>query len=117
MPHLAKGVGQRKENIMSKKLIFVSGNVADAGQFDDSGEAHYHVQGGEHDSHEVTIYTEKHNCGAYGESVNCSCGEAWQSSMHGCWQAGHQREEFGNPSLEEMMRLAYERVGEPVEAA
>jgi len=52
---------------MKTKLIFVSGNEADAGEFDDSGKAIYKVEGGIHDGHEVTFCTEKHNCGAYGE--------------------------------------------------
>lgn len=99
-----------------KKLVFVGGNTADAGKLADSGEAVYLVQGGEHDGHVIVVRTEKYNCGAYGEEINCSCGAAWLSAMTGCWQAGHQRKESGDSSLEEMTRL-YERVGEPAEAA
>jgi hypothetical protein len=99
------------------KLIFISGENADAGQFDDSGSAVYRVQGGKHDGHQVTISTEKHNCGAYGESVSCSCGGYWQSAMYGCWQQGHQRREEGDKSLREMTTLVYERVGEPVDGS
>jgi len=84
------------------KLVLIGGNVANDGELDDEGEAVYRVQGGEHNEHVITICTEKHNCGAWGESVDCSCGESWQSSMWGCWQYGHQREETGNPSLKEM---------------
>jgi hypothetical protein len=99
------------------KLIFISGDgdVADAGQFDDSGSAIYRVQGGEHDGHKIVICTEKHNCGAYGESVSCSCGAYWQSAMYGCWQQGHQRQEEGDKSLQTM--LVCERIGEPVDGA
>ena len=45
----------------------------------------------------ITLIAEKHNCGAYGESVEDSDGNLlWQSAMSGCWQQGHQREERGD---------------------
>ena len=90
-----------------KKLVQFEGLFADAGQLDDWGDAKAVVVGGPHDGHVVTIETEKHNCGAYGESVRCDCGDSWQSAMHGCWQHGHQREEGGDGELAEMMTLAY----------
>ena len=98
---------------MNEKLVFVSGTIVDAGKFDDEGVAIYRVEGGLHDGHEITVMSEKHNCGAYGESVKCSCDASWQSAMYGCWQANHQREEGGDELLKEMMRT-YEYVGEPI---
>ena len=75
------------------------GTTADYGALDSYGEATAEVHGGDHDGHTVTITTEKHNCGACGESITCSCGARWQSAMNGCWQWGHQRCERGDAEL------------------
>lgn len=72
------------------------GNEADAGQFDDDGTQVFGIAGGQHHGHVVTVRTAKHNCGAYSEMQDCSCGQSWCNSMHGCWQYGHQREEQGS---------------------
>ena len=90
-----------------KFLVFVEGQEADAGQLDDWGEAKAVVVGGIHTGHTVTMYTEKHNCGAYGTEIKCSCGAAWQSAMHGCWQQGHQREKEGDLDLATLTSMEY----------
>jgi len=91
------------------KLIHISGKSADFGKMDDYGKEVFKVSGGQHDGHTVTINTEKHNCGAGGEVVECSCGARWQSAMYGCWQQGHQRKEECDPTLKEMTTLKYKR--------
>lgn len=82
-----------------KFLVFVAGSEADGGQLDDYGQAMAVVVGGEHSAHTVEITTEKHNCGAYGSAIVCSCGAKWQSAMYGCWQYNHQRAENGDKEL------------------
>lgn len=96
---------------MEKKLMRISGGLADAGEFDSSGLLVAKVKGGPHNGHTVEIDSDKHNCGAYGEAVTCSCGAYWQSAMHGCWQQGHQREEEGDTELAKMTTLEYDLVG------
>ena len=80
-------------------FVVISGGFADAGQFDDSNVAMCVVVGGPHHGHVVRISTAKHNCGAYDEERECSCGAHWESDMNGCWQCGHQREEGGDETL------------------
>lgn len=80
-------------------LIGIQGDEADYSQLDSQGEYTATVEGGDHDGHQVTVFTEKHNCGAYGEIITCSCGEQYQSAMNGCWQQNHQRHEEGSESL------------------
>ena len=95
---------------MDKKLILVSGTVADGSEFDDSGRATYRVEGGNHDGHTVTIDTAKYNCGVYAVDIICSCGKSWQNGMSGCWQYGHQRRENGDPEIGAMETLEYQTV-------
>jgi len=101
---------------MDKKLVWLSGQDADAGQkMDDNGESTWRVEGGPHDGHTVTVRTAKHNCGAYATDIDCSCGAGWSSAMNGCWQWGHQRDEEGDPTLAEMDTMAYTYTGMPDE--
>ena len=93
-----------KEAPMNTKLVNVQGNEADYGELDSQGEYTAIVSGGEHDNHQVKVLTEKHNCGACGQSVECSCGNYWQSAMNGCWQQGHQRQESGDLSLAQLVQ-------------
>lgn len=81
------------------KVKVLGGTEADASQLDDFGEMQVEYATGPHKGHKATLYTEKHNCGAYGESIVCECGATWESAMYGCWQQGHQREESGDESL------------------
>ena len=91
---------------MAGTLIDWQGTYADCKELDSHGTATATVKGGPHDGHTVTIYTEKHNCGACGEGIECSCGERWQSAMHGCWQWGHQRQEEGDLALKALTHHA-----------
>jgi len=93
---------------MDKYLVFVEGSIADAGLLEHYGEAKAVVVGGKHDGHIVEIHTHKHNCGAYGEEIACSCGSEWQNAMNGCWQQQHQRQEEGDSTLADMMTLDYQ---------
>jgi hypothetical protein len=81
----------------SQEVVLLYGDAADCGQFDDSGKEVFGVAGGKHHGHVVTVYTAKHNCGAYEETHICSCGEEYENGMYGCWQQSHQREERGKP--------------------
>lgn len=80
-------------------LEYVNGRIADGGQMDDSSEATFMILDGQHKGHTLVVNTAKHNCGAYGESMLCSCGAHWNNAMNGCWQAGHQRREEGDRRL------------------
>ena len=93
---------------MDKYLVFVDGEVADAGLLEHYGNAKAVVVGGKHDGHIVEIHTHKHNCGAYGEEITCLCGSEWQNAMNGCWQQQHQRQEEGDSTLADMMTLDYQ---------
>ena len=84
-------------------LVNWEGSEADYGELDSLGTATATVKDGPHNGHTVTVYTEKHNCGAHGERIECSCGEWWQSAMYGCWQWGHQRQEAGDPTLKVLL--------------
>ena len=80
-------------------IVWLSGEPADAGELDSDGEEMYAVHGGPHDGHTIQVHTEKHNCGAWGAGITCSCRAFYQSSMNGCWQQGHQRKEAGDYTL------------------
>lgn len=88
---------------MNGQLTNKQGTYADFGQLDSQGCMTAMVEGGPHGGHTVTIASEKHNCGACGYTISCSCGGFWQSSMNGCWQRSHQREEEGDKSLEALL--------------
>ena len=88
---------------MCGKLVNRQGVEANFGQLDSQGLETATVAGGPHDGHAVKIATEKHNCGACGWTISCSCGAFWQSDMNGCWQWGHQRREEGDDSLRALM--------------
>lgn len=87
---------------MSKKLVYMNGAQLEGGVT-----ATYTVRGGPHNGHIVTFYTERHDCGVHGTTIECSCGTVWQSAMHGCWHQKHQRAEAGSPELAEMNTTAY----------
>lgn len=90
------------------KICFLDGDpdVFDiGGELDEEAKARFLICGGEHDDHIVTVLAEKHNCGAFGETVECQCGARWQSAMYGCWQHDHQRAEAGDPRLGQLLQL------------
>jgi len=98
----------RQEKLM--RLQFVSGDernmsMGGPGQGDASTKTTYLVNGGPHDGHTVTLIEEKHNCGAFGQSVDCSCYISWKSAMNGCCQPEHQREEVGDKELSKVFTL------------
>ena len=90
-----------------KRLLNRQGRGADLSKLDSRGRWTATVEGGPHDGHTIVVKEEKHNCGAYGTKVECSCGARWQSAMNGCWQAGHQRQEAGDAELAAMMTMEY----------
>jgi len=92
-----------------KRLVNIEGRSADFGKLDDYGQWTATVVGGPRDSHEVTVMEEKHNCGAHGITVKCSCGVQFQTAMNGCWQQGHQRPKKGDLELEKMLTTEYGR--------
>lgn len=76
----------------------ISGRPADSSLLEDYGREEYKDVAG-HPGHIVTVFSDKHSCGAYSIVVECSCGSCWQSALEGCWQNAHQREESGDRSL------------------
>lgn len=77
----------------------ISGNIADSGEFDDYGQAEVVILAGPHAGHTAAVGTAKHNCGAYILQAVCSCGARYGNRASGCWQYGHQQEEYGDPEL------------------
>ena len=94
---------------MAKQLLITGSNtLADGSMFESTGLIEAQVAGGPHKGHQVKLTTAKHNCGAYEQSTDCSCGKWWQNEMNGCWQFSHQRTESGDDELGKMFTLAYE---------
>lgn len=87
--------------------IKFNGTIADVSQIEDGGLGVAEPISGKHAGHSVTIETAKHNCGAYQEDVTCSCGATFHNRMNGCWQYGHQREQSGDESLEDIVDTVY----------
>jgi hypothetical protein len=79
--------------------IRISGKPADAGQLDSRGKEVVKYIDGPHKGHTATVRTDKYNCGAWSEEITCSCDAKWENAMNGCWQQGHQREEWGDATL------------------
>jgi hypothetical protein len=76
------------------------GSEADSRELDDSGLKSGLVTGGVLDGKTVSIYTAKHNCGAWEEEINIAGEGYWRNGMNGCWQCNHQREEESTFSAE-----------------
>lgn len=91
-------------------LINISGTIADSSQFDSGGVATAEVVSGSHKGHTITLKTNKFNCGAYHEDLNCSCEAHWHNQSNGCWQQGHQRDEHGDPELSKVLREFYRQL-------
>lgn len=91
------------------RLCKISGTSADSGEVYDRGEEVFIVLDGEHANHVLSVFTAKHDCGAFEETHQCSCGFVYKNQMTGCWQAGHQRkqenEPFSNPSSWQFMMV------------
>jgi hypothetical protein len=81
------------------KYKILHGRFADGGVLEDSAEAEVLFLGGPHKGHRAYVSTAKFNCGAYGATVECECGNAWANAMYGCWQNYHQRPESGDSTL------------------
>ena len=79
------------------QIVILSGKIADAGQFDDWGEALVLIASGPHRGHIAEYSTAKYNCGAYLEELHCQCAKHWQNQSYGC--PSHQRPQSGDQTL------------------
>ena len=87
-------------------VTVTEGRLANVGLFDDYGAATAVIEGGPHGGHTLVIDTAKHNCGAFYESVECSCGAVYSWGSGGC-HMHHSSPETGDAELGRVMTLAY----------
>ena len=91
---------------MGGTVTVTEGRLADAGLLDDAAGATALISGGPHNGHVIIIDTAKYNCGAFYESVECSCGASYEWGTGGC-HSHHSVPEHGDAELGQVMTLAY----------
>lgn len=77
-------------DLLASPVRIVIGREADTSQLDDYGRKLIILQNGT----QITVESEKHNCGAIGYELSINNTLVYSSAMYGCHQYNHQREEF-----------------------